>query len=92
MNKTQLVDAIAAEAGLSKGESTRAVDSFVKAITGVLQSGGEVTLAGFGTFKVGSRAERMGRNPKTGEAIVIAASTTPQFRPGKGLKDAVSGK
>jgi DNA-binding protein HU-beta len=74
MNKSDLVDAIADSAGLSKADAGRAVDSFVSTITGALQSGQAVSLVGFGTFSVRDRAARTGRNPRTGETIQIAAS------------------
>jgi DNA-binding protein HU-beta len=72
MNKSDLVDAIADSAGLSKADAGRAVDSFVSTITGALQSGQAVSLVGFGTFSVRDRAARTGRNPRTGETIQIA--------------------
>jgi len=90
MNKSDLVDAIADSAGLSKADAGRAVDSFVGTITGALQSGQAVSLVGFGTFSVRDRAARTGRNPRTGETIQIAASKNPAFKAGKALKDAVN--
>ena len=90
MNKSDLVDAIADSAGLSKADAGRAVDSFVSTITGALQSGQAVSLVGFGTFSVRDRAARTGRNPRTGETIQIAASKNPAFKAGNGLKDAVN--
>jgi DNA-binding protein HU-beta len=90
MNKSDLVDAIASSAGLSKADAGRAVDAFVNNVTGALQSGQAVSLVGFGTFSVRDRAARMGRNPRTGEAIHIAASKNPAFKAGKALKDAVN--
>jgi DNA-binding protein HU-beta len=90
MNKSDLVDAIADSAGLSKADAGRAVDSFVSTITGALQSGQAVSLVGFGTFSVRDRAARTGRNPRTGETIQIAASKNPAFKAGKALKDAVN--
>ena len=74
MNKSDLVDAIADSAGLSKADAGRAVDSFVNTVTGALQGGDTVSLVGFGTFSVRDRAARTGRNPRTGESIDIAAS------------------
>jgi DNA-binding protein HU-beta len=90
MNKSQLIDAVAEEAELSKAAATRAVDAMVKAVTDALASGDKVSLIGFGTFLVRERAARTGRNPRTGEEIKIAASKTPAFTAGKALKDAVN--
>lgn len=90
MNKGDLVDAVAAEAGLSKADATRAVESLLAAITQALKAGKQVSLVGFGTFTVKKRAARTGRNPRTGEAIEIRASKVPGFRAGKALKDAVN--
>ncbi len=90
MNKGDLIDAVAASAGLSKSEATKAVDGVLDAITGTLSSGGSVSLVGFGTFSVKARAARAGRNPRTGETIQIPASNVPGFKAGKGLKDAVN--
>ena len=90
MNKGELVDAVAAAAGLSRAEAGKAVDATLDAVTTTLKNGGSVSLVGFGTFSVKARAARMGRNPRTGEAIQIAASNVPGFKAGKGLKDAVN--
>jgi DNA-binding protein HU-beta len=90
MNKSDLVDAIAASAGLSKADAGRALDATVKAITGALKKGQSVSLVGFGTFSVRKRAARTGRNPRTGETIKIRASKNPAFKAGKALKDAVN--
>ena len=90
MNKSDLVDAIADSAGLSKADAGRALDAVVDTITGALQSGGSVSLVGFGTFSVRDRAARTGRNPRTGQTIQIAASKNPAFKAGKALKDAVN--
>ena len=90
MNKGELVDAVAAAAGLSRADAAKAVDGTLDAITNTLKNGGSVSLVGFGTFSVKARAARMGRNPRTGEAIHIAASNVPGFKAGKGLKDAVN--
>lgn len=90
MNKSELVEAIAAEAEISKAAAGRALDAVINAVSGALESGDTVTLVGFGTFYVAERAARTGRNPSTGETIQIAASKSPKFRPGKTLKDAVS--
>jgi DNA-binding protein HU-beta len=90
MNKGDLIDAVAGEAGLSKADATRAVESVISAITEALKAGKQVSLVGFGTFTVKKRAARTGRNPRTGEAIEIRASKVPGFRAGKALKDAVN--
>jgi len=90
MNKSELIDAVAKSADLSKASAGRAIDATVAAITAALKSGDTVTLVGFGTFKVSKRAAREGRNPRTGEAIKIKAAKVPKFRPGKGLKDALN--
>lgn len=89
MNKSELVDVIAAEAELSKAAAARALDATVAAITKALKKGDTLTLVGFGSFYVGKRAARTGRNPHTGAAIKIKAAKVPKFRAGKGLKDAV---
>lgn len=90
MNKNDLIDAIAAEADLSKASAGRALDAALDAITAQLAKGETVSLVGFGTFSVKPRAAREGRNPRTGETIQIAASNTPGFKAGKALKDAVN--
>jgi len=90
MNKSDLIDAIAESAGLSKADAGRALDGVVDAITGALKKGQSVSLVGFGTFSVRDRAARTGRNPRTGETIKIAASKNPAFKAGKALKDAVN--
>ncbi len=90
MNKSELIDAIAKSADISKAAAGRALDGAVKAITSSLKKGGMVTLVGFGTFFVGKRAARSGRNPRTGAAIKIKAARVPKFRSGKALKDAVN--
>jgi nucleoid DNA-binding protein len=90
MNKSELIDAIASSAELTKADAARALDATVAAVTAALAAGDAVTLVGFGTFSVKKRAARKGRNPKTGEAIDIAASTVPDFKAGKSLKDAVA--
>ena len=90
MNKSELIDAVAADADISKAAAGRAVDAMVDAVTGALKKGDSVTLVGFGTFLVRRREARTGRNPKTGEAIQIKASNSPAFKAGKALKDAVN--
>lgn len=90
MNKSDLVDAIAKSADISKAAAARALDSTMDSITKALKKGDTVSLVGFGTFKVGKRAARNGRNPRTGETIKIKAAKVPKFSAGKGLKDAVN--
>ncbi len=90
MNKSELVDAIASEAGLTKDQATKALNAFTASVQSALERGDDVALVGFGTFSVKERAARTGRNPKTGEALQIAASKVPSFKAGKGLKDAVN--
>lgn len=90
MNKSDLVDAIADSAGLSKADAARALDAVVDTVTDALKAGDSVSLVGFGTFSVRDRAARTGRNPRTGETIQIAASKNPAFKAGKALKDAVN--
>ena len=90
MTKSELIDQIATSADLSKAAAGRALDATIAAVQGALKQGGTVTLVGFGTFYVGKRAARSGRNPRTGAAIKISAAKVPKFRAGKGLKDAVN--
>lgn len=90
MNKGELIEAVAAAAGLSRADATKAVDGVLDSVTRTLAGGGSVSLVGFGTFSVKARAARMGRNPRTGEAIQIKASNVPGFKAGKALKDAVN--
>ena len=90
MNKSELVNAIALSADISKAAAGRALDGALWAIKNALKQGDEVSLVGFGLFTVGERAERKGRNPSTGVAITIPAAKVPKFRAGKGLKDAVN--
>lgn len=89
MNKSDLIDAIAVSADLSKAAAGRALEGALAAVKTALQDGDMVTLVGFGSFYVGKRAARTGRNPRTGAAIKIKAARIPKFRPGKGLKDAM---
>jgi DNA-binding protein HU-beta len=88
VNKSELIDSIAASADLSKADAGRALDSVIDSVTGALKNGDQVSLVGFGTFSVKQRAARTGRNPRTGEAIQIKASNVPGFKAGKALKDA----
>ncbi len=90
MNKSELAEAVAEAAGLSKADGARALDAVIDSITNTLKSGDTVSLVGFGTFQVKQRNARTGRNPRTGETIQIAASKVPSFKAGKGLKDAVN--
>jgi DNA-binding protein HU-beta len=90
MNKSELIDQIAASADISKAAAGRALDATIAAVETALKAGDSVTLIGFGTFSVGERAARTGRNPRTGKALKIKAAKVPKFRPGKGLKDAVN--
>ena len=87
MNKTELVAAIADEAGLSKKDAEKALKAFTDVVTEELKKGEKVQLVGFGTFEVSERAAREGRNPQTGETMEIKASKTPKFKAGKALKD-----
>ncbi|MCY4641158.1 MAG: HU family DNA-binding protein [Gammaproteobacteria bacterium] len=90
MNKSELVEAVSDAAKLSKAEGARAVDAVLSSIAAALNRGDSVTLVGFGTFQVKQRNARTGHNPRTGEAIQIAASKVPTFKAGKALRDAVS--
>ena len=90
MNKLDLIDAIARHADISKAAAERALDATVNAVKGALKKGDIVTLVGFGSFYVGRRIARLGRNPRTGATIKIRAAKVPKFRPGKALKDAVN--
>ena len=90
MNKSDLVDAVASSADLTKASDARAVDATLDAIGGALGNGDSVSLVGFGTFSVRHRAARDGRNPQTGAPMHIPASKVPGFKAGKALKDAVN--
>ena len=90
MNKSELIDAIAAHADIPKATAGRALDAVIETVTGALQQGDSGVRVGFGTFTVKERAERTGRNPQTGKAIKIEAAKVPGFKAGKGLKDAVN--
>ena len=89
MNKNELIDAVALTANLKKNDAETAVDAVFESITAALKNGDEVRLIGFGTFSVSDRAASEGRNPRTGEKMMIAASKQPKFRAGKGLKEAI---
>ena len=90
MNKTELIAAVAEKSGLSKKDSEAAVAATIAAITEALKAEDKVQIVGFGSFEVKERQARTGRNPKTGEAVEIAASKAPAFKAGKALKDAVA--
>jgi DNA-binding protein HU-beta len=92
VNKSELVEAVAASTGGSKADAQRNVDAVLDAITKSLKKGDRVALTGFGSFEVRKRAARTARNPQTGEPIKIKAAKVPAFKAGQGLKDAVSGK
>jgi DNA-binding protein HU-beta len=91
MNKSELINAIAEHANLTKADAGRALEGLIKTIEITLKAGDSITLVGFGSFEVKERAERKGRNPQNGAEITIAAARVPSFKPGKGLKDAVNG-
>ncbi|MFZ4451940.1 HU family DNA-binding protein [Salibacterium aidingense] len=90
MNKTDLINAVAEQADISKKDASKAVDAVFDSITETLKKGDKIQLVGFGSFEVRERAARKGRNPQTGEEIKIPATKNPAFRPGKQLKDAVN--
>jgi len=91
MNKAQIVEAIANDAGITKTQAGKAFDSVIANIISAMQKGDDVAIVGFGTFKATERAARKGRNPKTGEPLEIAARKAPSFSAGKALKDAING-
>lgn len=90
MNKSELIDAVAETAGLSKADASRAFDAVITVITGSLKKGEQVSVVGFGSFLVRKRSARVGRNPQTGAEIQIKAANVPAFKPGKALKEAVN--
>lgn len=90
MNKQELIDAIAAESGLSKKDSKEALDALVKTVGETLKKGDNISLVGFGSFSVIQKAARTGKNPQTGKPIQIAAKKAVKFRPGKELADGVN--
>ena len=90
MNRSELIDAIAKSADISKAAAGRALDGTVVAVRSALKKGGMVTLVGFGTFYVGKRAARNGRNPQTGAPLKIKSAKVPKFRAGKALRDALN--
>jgi nucleoid DNA-binding protein len=92
MNKTQLIEAVASDSGLSKTDSARAIESLVDTVTKALKKGDEVSITGFGKFSVVKRAARAGVNPRTGERVKINASKAPKFSAGASLKQAIHPK
>ena len=90
MNRTELISAMSEKSELTKVDTEKALKAVIDTVTEELKNGGKVQLVGFGTFEVTERAERNGRNPKTGEAITIPASKSPKFKAGKALKDIVN--
>ena len=90
MNKTELIEHIAKNADISKAAATRALEATIGAVKTTLRKGGTVSLVGFGTFAVGKRAARSGRNPRTGATIKTKAAKVPKFRPGKALNDVLN--
>jgi DNA-binding protein HU-beta len=89
MTKAELIEKMANDADISKAAADKALNSFIDGIKKTLKKGSKVTLVGFGTFSVGKRSARIGRNPQTGAAIKIKASKAPKFKAGKGFKDAI---
>lgn len=92
MNKTELIAAMAEQAGLSKKDAEKALKAFTDVVSSELKKGEKIQLVGFGTFEVAKRAAREGRNPQSGKPMKIAASKAPKFKPGKALKDALNAK
>lgn len=90
MNKSELIKAIASESGLTQAQAENALNAYCKVVIDELGDGGEVNIVGFGSFTIAQRAERAGRNPKTGETLTIPAGRAPKFKAGKALKDAVA--
>jgi len=90
VNKTELIDYVASNADIPKAVAARALEATISAVKLTLKQGDSVSLVGFGTFAVGKRAARVGRNPRTGASIKIKAAKVPKFRPGKALKDAIN--
>ncbi len=90
MKKAELIAAMAAKAGIKKTDAQKALDAFIEVVSDELAAGEKVQLTGFGTFEVAERAAREGRNPQSGETMMIAASKSPKFKAGKVLKDKVN--
>lgn len=91
MNQAELIETVATNAGIKKADAAKVVQAVFEGISSALGKGEEVRLAGFGIFEVAERAEREGRNPRTGEVVKIAAAKAPKFKPAKQLRDAVNG-
>lgn len=89
MNKSELISSIAKQAGLTLAQAKSAVDCYHETVVTELKAGNKVDIPGFGSFSTSARAERTGRNPKTGEALIIKAANVPKFKPGKGLRDSI---
>ena len=89
MNKSELVEAIAQGSGVTKADASRVLDTFMTTVTDALKAGDQVVLPGFGSFSIGNRSARTGRNPQTGQTIQIKASRVAKFKAGKSLKEAV---
>lgn len=92
MNKAELIEVVAKQADISKAAAGKALDGMIAAVVKTVSKGDTVTLVGFGTFKSAKRAARVGKNPKTGATLKIAATTVPKFSAGSSFKAAVSGK
>ena len=90
MNKGELIDAIASAAGITKAQAGKALDGFIDSVTDTLKKGDKITLPGFGTFSIGERGARTGRNPQTGKEIQIEAKKVAKFKAGKKLSEAVN--
>ncbi len=90
MNKKELIAAVAEASEVSKKDAEKVIQAFTEVVADELKKGEKIQLVGFGTFEVSERGERIGRNPKSGEEMVIAASKTPKFKAGKALKDIVN--
>ncbi len=89
MNKAELIDAIAANSKLSKADSKKALDAFIKVVTNALKKGDKIVLVGFGTFSISQRKERTGRNPQTGKEIKIPAKKVVKFKAGSDLSSVI---
>lgn len=90
MNKNELIDSMAAESGMTKADTAKALDAFIASVTTALKKGDEIRLVGFGTFSVSKRAASMARNPRTGETIKVPAKKVAKFKVGKSLQDALN--
>lgn len=90
MNKNELIDSMAAEAGMTKADTTKALDAFIASVTTALKKGDEIRLVGFGTFAVAQRTASTARNPRTGETIKVPAKKVAKFKVGKSLQDALN--